>query len=190
MPIQGAYPVRILPAGLSDAFDPTDAFPGAASLLTNLIFDQGNPECCISRPGVGSAVLTAAQIATQIGSGSAVYISEHVCIGQTVYGFVSMSGGTYNGLDAPFAYNFTTGLFIGITGIAAGNLPTSPGTSGPWTPPTIAAVGNYVLFTHPGFNGVGSNFFGAVNLTTNAWTVQNLTTNALPSVRSKPAEAG
>lgn len=181
MPIKGAYPVRILPAGLSDAFDPTDAFPGAASLLTNLIFDQGNPECCVSRPGVGPAVLTASQIQTQIGSGTAIYISIHECIGQTVYGMASMSGGTYAGLDAPFAYNFSTASFLPITGYTAANLPLSPATSGPWFPPTIAAVGGYVLFTHPGWSGAGGFYFGAINSATNVWTVQNTATNALPT---------
>jgi hypothetical protein len=182
VPIPRAYPVKILPAGLSDAFDSTEAFPGASTALINLIFDPANPECVISRPGVGVAVITQAQFNSYAGSGTATYISEQVCAGTRVYGFVSMSGGTYNGVDVPFIYDFNTGAFLAITGLVAGQLPASPLTSGPWTPPTVAIVGNFAIFTHPGFSGVGSNFFGAVNLTTLAWTVQNLTGNPLPSV--------
>lgn len=182
MPIKRAYPVRILPSGLSDAFDSTEAFSGAATALTNLIFDPANPECVVSRPGVGSAVLTATQISTQIGSGSATFISHHVGVGTVVYGWVSMSGGTFNGKDVPFAYDFATSSFVAITGLAAANLPTSPATSGAWTPPTIAVIGDYAIFTHPGFSGVGIHFFGAVKISTSAWTVQNLATNPLPGI--------
>lgn len=53
MPIsQKQYPVRFTSKGLVDAFDSTDKFPGACVALSNLIFDQGNPEIVVSRPGV------------------------------------------------------------------------------------------------------------------------------------------
>jgi len=181
MPIVGQVAVKLKPAGICDAFDSTELFLGASIKMSNLIFDQGNPECGVPRPGVGVSVLTAAQIQTQIGSGTATFISGHIGIGTTVYGMVSMSGGTFNGLDVPFAYNFNTGTFLPITGIAAGSSPLSPLTTGPWNPPTFAVIGIYLIVTHPGWNGVGANFFGALNLSTNAWTVQNLLTNALPS---------
>lgn len=53
MPIsQKQYPVRFTAKGLVDALDSTDKFPGACVGLANLIFDQGNPEIVVSRPGV------------------------------------------------------------------------------------------------------------------------------------------
>lgn len=52
MPIaQKNYSVKFTPKGLSDAFDSSDAFFGACTVLANLVFDQGNPELAVSRPG-------------------------------------------------------------------------------------------------------------------------------------------
>ena len=53
MPIrQPQYPIRFTPRGLADALDATDKFPGCCLALQNLVFDQGNPEIMVSRPGV------------------------------------------------------------------------------------------------------------------------------------------
>ena len=52
MAISKAQPIRFTPRGLSDAFDATDRFQGACQALTNLVFDQSNPELVVTRPGV------------------------------------------------------------------------------------------------------------------------------------------
>ena len=68
------------------------------------------------------------------------------------------------GTDLPFVFNLLTSTFLTLNGVVPGtNTPTSP-TSGDWQPPHAEAIGAYVLISHPGFNGVGNNFYGAVNL--------------------------
>ncbi|KVE04188.1 hypothetical protein WI91_14015 [Burkholderia vietnamiensis] len=182
MAIRNAKPVRFTPKGLCDAFDATDAFPGACQLLTNLVFDQGNPEIVVARPGVGSA-------ATSFGSFTTpTFVSVFIVIGTIAYGMVSTARNP--GFDEPFAYNLLTNSFVTITGVTAGNVPSSPSTSGPWTPPTMAVVSTKILVTHPGFSGVGSNFFGVLDISNPAapaWSSANLATNPLTGVPTSVA---
>lgn len=182
MAIRNGYPVRFTPKGLCDAFDATDAFPGACALLSNLVFDQGNPELIISRPGVGAAL-------TSFGSfTNPTFVSVYIVLDNIVYGMVSTARNPGN--DEPFAYNYVTNTFITISGVTAGNTPTSPATSGSWTPPTMAVVSTKIIVTHPGFSGTGTNFFGVIDITTPAtpaWSSSNLATNALPTVPTSVA---
>lgn len=177
MGIARSYPVRFTPKGLSDAVDATDGFPGACQLLSNLVFDQGNPEIVIPRPGVGAALTTFA------GFTSPTFVSVFIVIGNVVYGMVST--GRTAGFDEPFAYNIASNAFVTISGVTAGNVPASPTTSGPWTTPTMAVIGTKIIVTHPGFNGAGSNFFGVIDISNPAapaWSTSNTATNALPNV--------
>lgn len=177
MAIRNGQPVRFTAKGICDAFDATDAFPGACALLQNLVFDQGNPEVVVSRPGVGTALTTFA------GFTSPTFVSVHAAVGTTIYGMVST--GRTAGFDEPFAYNTATNSFITISGVTAANVPASPARSGTWTPPTMAVVSTKVLITHPGFSGVGTNFFGVIDISNPAapvWSSSNMATNPLPSV--------
>lgn len=177
MGIKKSYPVRFTPKGLCDSFDATDAFPGACTALTNLVFDQGNPELVVPRPGVGAA------LTNFNGFTSPTYVSVFIVVGTVVYGMVSTA--RTPGFDEPFAFNLLTNTFITVSGVTAGNVPTSPSTSGAWTPPTMTVVSTKVLVTHPGFSGSGSNFFGVIDISNPAapaWSSSNLATNALPSV--------
>lgn len=158
-----------------DAFDATDKFPGACTSLINLIFDPSNPEIMVSRPGVTS-------IAFSPTFPSPGFVSVHITIGDVIYGMLSTAKNA--GQDEPFAYDHNLGVFIPITGVTAANTPTSPATSGPWTPPTIAAIGRYLIFTHPGFAG-GATKFGVLDLlvpSAPVWSATDTATNALPSV--------
>lgn len=177
MAIRNGQPVRFTPKGICDAFDATDAFPGACALLTNLIFDQANPEVVISRPGVGAPVTSFASFT------SPTFVSGFITIGSVVYGMVSTARNA--GHDEPFAFDLNAGTFITISGVTAGNTPTSPATTGPWTPPTFAVISTKIIVAHPGFNGAGSNFFGVIDITTPAtpaWSSSNLATNGLTGV--------
>jgi len=175
--IRNGYPMRFTPKGLCDAFDATDAFPGACQALSNLIFDQGNPEIVVSRPGVGAALTT-------FGSFTApTFVSVQASIGTMIYGMVSTARNP--GFDEPFAYNSLTNTFVTISGVVAGNVPASPATSGAWTPPTMAVVSTKILVTHPGFSGTGTNFFGVIDITNPAapaWSSTDLTTNPMGKV--------
>ncbi|KVT62174.1 hypothetical protein [Burkholderia ubonensis] len=179
MAIRNAKPVRFTPKGLCDAFDATDAFAGACQLLSNLVFDQGNPEIVVARPGVGAFVAS---------FGNNAFISVHIVIGSVAYGMVA--NGVFPGFDVPFAYNLATTTSIAITGQSSSNIPATPSTSGPWTPPTMAVVGTKILVTHPGFNGVGSNFFGVIDISNPAapvWSSSNFATTPLTGVPTSVA---
>lgn len=182
MAIRNAKPVRFTPKGLCDAFDATDAFPGACQLLSNLIFDQGNPEIVVARPGVGAAATTFAGFSTP------TFVSVHIVIGNIAYGMVSTARNP--GFDEPFAYNLVSNAFIAISGVTSSNVPSSPLTSGAWTPPVMAVVGTKILVTHPGFSGTGSNFFGVIDISNPAapaWSSANLATNPLTGVPTSVA---
>lgn len=180
MPIRNGQPVRFTAKGVCDAFDATDAFAGACQSLTNLVFDQANPELVVSRPGVGTSP-------TVFGS-SPTFIAGFVVIGNVAYGWVSDA--VFPGHDEPFAFDLVGGVFIAITGATAGNTPTSPATTGAWTPPTFAVVSTKIIMTHPGFNGTGSNFFGVIDIANPAaptYTSANTATNPLPGVPTSVA---
>ena len=177
MPIPESAVLRFTPKGLADAYDSTETFPGACRKLTNLVFDQSNPELVIARPGVDAALTSFAGFTTP------GFISVQITIGTRIYGMVAT--GLTAGKDQPFCYDLSTSSFVTINGVTAGNAegrPTSTATSGAWIPPTLAAVGTYLVITHPGYSGAGSNFFGLINLSTMTYTTANLATHALPSV--------
>jgi hypothetical protein len=177
MAIRNGQPVRFTPKGICDAFDATDAFPGACSQLQNLVFDQGNPEIVVSRPGVGNPLTSFGSFTTP------TFVSVHIVIGTVVYGMVSTARNANH--DEPFAYDTATNSFITISGVTAANTPLSPSTTGPWTPPVMAVVSTKIIVAHNGFSGTGTNFFGVIDITTPAapvWSSTNTATNALPAV--------
>jgi len=145
MPIADSVPVRFTPKGLADAYDATDVFPGACRKLSNLVFDQSNPEIVVARPGVDGGFTSFAGFTTP------GFISVQITIGNYIFGMVAT--GLTAGKDQPFCYNIQTGAFITISGVTAGNSegrPTSPPTTGAWTPPSIASIGSKLIITHPG----------------------------------------
>jgi hypothetical protein len=182
MPIARSYPMQFTPKGLCDAFDSTEAFKGACQSLSNLVFDQANPEVVVSRPGVGAPLTSFAGFATP------TFVSVQIVLGTMVYGMVSTARTA--GHDEPFAYNILTNTFVTISGVTSSNVPASPATGGAWTPPTMAVVSTYILVTHPGFSGAGANIFGAINIATPSapvWTAQDLLTNPMGVVPTSVA---
>jgi hypothetical protein len=182
MPIPKSYPIRFTPKGLCDAYDATDAFPGACGNMQNLIFDQANPELVTARPGVGTALTSFPGFTTP------GFVSIHATLGTLTFGMLAT--GRNAGHDEPFCYDNVAGTFVTISGVTAGNTPTSPATTGPWTPPTMAVVGIKIIITHPGFSGAGANFFGVIDITNPAapaWTSANLATNPLPAIPTSVA---
>lgn len=180
MALRGGKPIRFTPQGLCDAFDSTNTFQGACTSLQNLVFDQGNPELIVSRPGV--VLLT-----NFPGFTTPTYVSGFIAVGTMIYGMVST--GLNAGHDQPFAYNILTNTFVTISGITSANTPVSPSTSGAWTPPTFAVVSTDIIVTHPGFSGT-SNAFGVINISTPAtpsWVATNTATNPLPAPPSAVA---
>jgi hypothetical protein len=157
------------PRGLSDTLDASDTFAGAMASLQNLIPDPTTKNLWQCRP----AAIRATNFGTYTTPG---FISCLEIIGNIAYGMVA--SGRNAGNDEPFSYNLLTNTFIVVSGITAGNTPTSPATSGAWTPPTMALVGALLVVTHPGFSGVGNVYFGWFDLTNPAapvWHGGNLT---------------
>lgn len=182
MTIRNIKPLAFSPHGITDAYDESDSFPGACRKLVNLMLDSSNPDQVVARPGVSLPLTSFAGFATP------GFISIQVTVGSFTYGMVASSRTV--GCDEPFVYNNANGLFVAITGVTAGNVPTSPAISGTWVPPTISVIAKKVIITHPGFSGIGSNFFGVLDISNPAaptWAATNTTTNALPSVPTSVA---
>lgn len=179
--IPKTFPMRFTPKGLSDAFDSTDKFPGACRQLTNLVFDQSNPELMVSKPG-------ATNISSFSGFNTPGVVSLQATIGTRVYGMVATARNP--GKDEPFCYDLAAAAFVSISGVTNGNSPTSQATTGPWTPPTIAQIGTMIVITHPGYPGTGAHFFGVIDVTNPAapaYDAVNLVANPLTAVPSAVA---
>src|SRR5512135_284651 len=178
MAISKSSAMRFTPRGLVDAFDATDKFPGACQALTNLVFDPSNPELVVTRPGV-----TQLCSFTVGGFSNPGYVSVHGAVGTRIYGMIATAKTA--GFDEPFCFDTATGAFVPITGVTGANVPSSPTSSGDWTPPTIASVGTMIIITHPGFSGAAGVFFGVIDVTNPAapaWHAYNTTTTLLPTV--------
>lgn len=170
------FPMRFTARGLVDAFDSTDKFPGACLALSNLLFDQSNPEIMVSRPGV-------AQLASFFGyTSTAGVVSVQTTIAGVTYGMIGTQKYPLN-KDEPFAFDHASGTFLSLGSVVGSFLPTTQSLTGAWTPPTIANVGVFMIVTHPGFDGV-TRMFGWFDLTNPAapvWRAGDTSTNGLPS---------
>jgi hypothetical protein len=173
MALRGQRPLTWHPQGLSDAFDGTTAFEGAMSRLDNLIPAQNNAALWVPRPA-------ATRLTIFPGFSSPGEITQLITAGDITYGMISSAD--FAGKDEPFAFNLRTGSFLTVTGTASANLPTTQATSGDWTVPTIAVVGNRVVFTHPGFAGGTSTAASYAQVTGNVH-------NGSPTIDGAPAVA-
>ena len=170
MALRNAHPIRFSPAGLSDSLDATDEFPGACSLLENLVPDITTRNLWTCRPA-------AVQLTDFTGDVAATPGVVSVCrvFGSKVFGMVANGSGTYSGYDTPFIYDLATSSFVTLYGMAVTNLPTTVALAAGVQPPTLDMVGPRVYFTHPGF--AAPNYFGWLDLTNPAlptWSAGNL----------------
>lgn len=173
------------PSGIVDTLDGNTVKRGAMQYLTNLIPSPETPGFFVTRPA-------AQEYLDFSGFNNPGYVSLEKEIDDFVVGFVASD--LNPGFDQPFVYDKVSEIFLTITGITAGNVPTSPATSGEWTPPTVDQIGAFIIFTHPGFTGA-NGFFGwldftgsAINLTGDLSTSSNPTYITNPSV--DPVAAG
>lgn len=154
MPIRGAQSLTFKASGLSDTPDATNTFPGAMSSLKDLIPNPRVRNQFIPRPA--STQITNFAGFTTPGQGEG-----EIVIGNRVYGMIAT--GRFAGHSEPFCYDLAAGAFVTIAGPTAANTPTSQPTSGDWTPVTMAMVGNRIMITHPGYNGV-TTFVGWIDI--------------------------
>jgi hypothetical protein len=199
--LRNAFPVQFSPSTVSDAIDATNIRDGVMAALTNLIPDPSTTNLWQCRPAsmkagdmnAGDGAFSPGfSSGFQIGGlfgGTQTFISALLVVGNRAYGMVATT--SIPGHDAPFSFNLSTNSFDTISGITAPNTPASPPTSGFWTPPSIAAVGTKLIFTHPGFNFTGGFAFGVLDISNPAapaWTAQNTTVNALAALPSWVAQ--
>lgn len=144
MPIARSYRLRWQPRGCSDSLDANNSFPGAMTQLANLIPDPATNDSWVCRPN-------STQLTAFAGFSSPGFVSSLLVVGNTAYGTIATSRNA--GHDEPFSYNLVANSFNTVAGVTAGNTPTSPPTTGDWTPPTIAPFNSRIIFTHPGFTG-------------------------------------
>lgn len=156
MALRNATPLMLKPKGVSDTIDGTNAFPGAMSALQNLIPNPSTDDTFVPRPA-------SVQLTAFAGFNTPGFISCLLVVGNIAYGMIASAKNA--GKDEPFAYNLLTNAFETITGVLSTNVPTSPATSGDWTPPIMSVVNSIIVCTHPGFTGAGGQFFGWLDIT-------------------------
>jgi hypothetical protein len=148
-------PFTFRPKGLSEAIDATNAFPGAMNLLSNLVPNPSNDNQFVCRPA-------AVQATNFTGFNTPTTVTALIVVGNFAWGMVSTS--RFAGKDEPFCYNISTGLFVPISNVTSGNTPTTPTSTGDWTPPTMYAVtSGRIMITHPGYNGT-TQFIGWIDI--------------------------
>lgn len=180
MALRRTHPIRFSPTGLSDSLDATDEFPGACSVLQNLVPDPTTKNIWTCRPA-------AVQATAFTGFTTPGFVSVYKVIGSLVYGLVA--SGRNAGKDEPFCYNLATNSFVTVSGITNANSPTSPATTGDWTPPSMDLCGVNLVVTHPGFDGV-TNFFGWFDTTNPAapvWYAGNTASGSTITFTTIPA---
>lgn len=180
MPLRNGVPITFKAAGCSDALDATDSFPGAMAMLSNLVPAPHTDGIFVPRPA-------SSQITDFTGFTTPAALSVLYVVGSRVYGMIASA--SHAGKDEPFCYDLAVPGFVTIGNVTSGNSPTSPSTSGSWTPPTMAMIGkSRIMVTHPGFSG--SNFVGWIDLsgfssasitgdTHTSTTIDALSTNVL-----------
>lgn len=178
MAIRDVLPMPFIPMGLSDSRDGNMSKKGGMLACQNLMPSPTTPGIFIPRPAAFKQIDFAAG-----GFATPGYVSCMRQSGTRVWGMIAT--GRTAGYDEPFCYDLATSSFVAISGIAPGNVPHNSNLYGAWIPPTIDFAGGYVVITHPGYSGTGSNFFGVISGAggaSPAYNSYNTGTNALPSI--------
>lgn len=155
MALTNTKALTIRPFGVCDAIDGTNAPPGAMSQLVNLIPNPSTRNQYVPRP--------ASVQATNFGSFTApTTVTALLVIGNLAWGTIST--GRNAGKDEPFCFNLKTSTFVTISNVTAANSPTSPATTGDWTPPIMASItATKIMITHPGYNFAGGYAVGWID---------------------------
>lgn len=177
-----ARPYSFRPRGLYDALVSDGAPDGACFVLQNLVHDVTTPLVWIGRP----AAVQLTNFSSFVSPGD---VSVMLAVGNLIFGMIGTQ--RFPGKDEPFCFNWSTRLFTGVLGVsAAGDLPDTQASVGPWTPPTMAVVGSKIMVTHPGFAST-ANVIGMIDistLTTPTWSAGNTSVNGLPSLPTAVAQ--
>lgn len=169
MPLMNAQALTLVPAGVSDTLDGTNAFPGAMSALTDLVPAPGNAGVFVPRPA--STLLTDFP-----GFANPGQVTTLGVFSGRVYGLLATD--RFPGREEPFIYDLDTEAFVPITGVSSGNCPIALPTTGDWVPPVIAPVSaSRIVVTHVGFPGGAGPAFGWFD--TSGFTLNSLKGNVV-----------
>lgn len=187
MAIRDVIPMPFIPAGLSDSRDGNMSKKGGMLSCQNLMPSPATPGILIPRPAAFKVIDFVAG-----GFSSPGYISAMVQAGTRIYGTIATARNA--GRDEPFCYDFATNSFVTVAGVTASNTPTSPASTGAWTPPSMCQVGPTILLAHPGFSGAASgNYFGWFD--TSGFSLSSLTgtthgTTTIDTLSANPLTLG
>jgi hypothetical protein len=154
--------------------------------LVNLVPDPAMNGSFVPRPG-GYVDITFANL----GFVAPGFVSSVLVVGNLAYGTLATNR-TFS-RDEPFCVNLLTGTAVAVSGVTAANTPSSPPSSGAWTPPIVAQVGSRVVVTHPGFpggSGVNAIQFGWFDVSGFTETVSGTLTAGNPGIAGNPAVDG
>ena len=180
MALRNTTPFTFRPKGVSGSKTGTNAFAGSMQYLQNLIPSTNTENQFIPRPA-------ATQSYAYAGISTPGFVSASLVVGNIEYGMISSA--LNSGKDQPYAYNLLTNTLLTVNGITNANTPTSPASTGAWTPPIMAQVGTRVIVCHPGFPGGTikfgwfdvSGFSGSFACTANGTTTVTSAINLLTS---------
>lgn len=185
---RNSKPLAWRPKGLSDSLDASESFPGAMSVLMNLIPDPTTDNLWQCRPAavqLVSLLTTSGPFSSEFSTefqqgilGNLGQISVFKIIGTFMYGMVN-SLSLVPGFDIPYCINLLNNTVVPVTGTQnTTTLPASQPATGAWTPPRMAQIGVKMMVAHIGFTGVGNNYIGWFDLTTPSapvWNAGNMT---------------
>lgn len=183
MPIRNATPLTFMARGVCDAIDATPLQPGAMLSLANLMPNPVNLGQFVPRPAATQAS-NFASFTTPAG-GEALLI-----LGSRAYGMIASS--RFAGKSEPFCYDLAAGAFVTIGGATAANCPVSQPTIGDTPPASMAMVGNRIMVTHPGYDGVNT-FIGWIDIRSFTWAGATGSTHSstlVDTLSSNPITAG
>lgn len=182
MPAPRENPLRFIPRSVADTVDGDNSTPGAMLSLTNLIFDPSTPGVLQCRPA--NLELTT----FNTGFTTPGIVSAAFQLNGIIYGMIA--SGSPAGKDRPFAYDIATSTFEAITGVSSANCPTTPASTGAWTPPTMDALGSKIIVTHPGFNFSGGYAFGYFDISGFSVSITGDVVSGSPTVHGSYSIAG
>ena len=152
---------RTLSDSISSSPETQDNPAGSCQVLQNLVPDRATPGFYAPRPALTAIPNLAG---TQSG------ISAWIILGSRIWYFQNNGSGS----DVPKCWDTSTGSAVVIGGSTT--YPSSPTTSGQWTPPDFALVGTKIMVCHPGLSG--GNYIGWIDVSNPAsptWNVGDLT---------------
>lgn len=167
-------PTPFIGIGTTDSVDGTLTQGGEGSVFgnlqaaINLIPDPSTRALWMCRPA-------AVQAAGFTGFSSPGVVTVQTQIGRYLYGMIPSALNA--GKDQPFCYDVIADAMVTVTGITGANTPTSPASTGAWSPPNMELVGVNLVVQHAGFDGV-TNFFGWFDISNPAapvWHAGNVT---------------